>query len=186
MSVVEKQAATITAGAWRSDPVHSSLGFEVKYLGAATFRGEVPDFHGSLNVGEDGIELNGNGRVASLRTKDGNLDAHLQSPDFFDAERHPEIRFRSTEVTITDGDVSIAGELTIKGVTKPVVLSGTTSEPVADLAGNEKVALDVTTTIDRTQFGVSWNAPLPGGGLTLANDVALSAQLLFVKEQARP
>jgi polyisoprenoid-binding protein YceI len=182
MSVIEKQAATITAGAWQSDPIHSSLGFEVKYLGAARFRGELSDFDGVLNVGDDGISLVGAGRVASVRTKDENLDAHLQSPDFFDAERHPEIAFRSTDVKLgADGEATIAGELTIKGVTKPVILHGTASEPVVDYADKTKVAIDLETTIDRTEFGVSWNAPLPGGDLALANDVTLSAQLLFVK-----
>ena len=182
MSVIE-QAATISAGTWRSDPVHSALGFEVKYLGAAKFRGEVPDFDGSLVVGDSGTELVGSGRVASLRTKDENLDAHLQSPDFFDAERHPDITFRSTSASFGPADdVTIEGELTIKGVTKPVTLQGTVSAPVADLAGTEKVALELATTIDRTDFGVSWNAPLPGGGLALASDVALKADLVFAKE----
>ena len=182
MSVIE-QTATITAGTWQSDPVHSSLGFEVKSLGAARFRGEDSDFEGTLRVGEDGAELSGSGRVASLRTKDENLDAHLQSPDFFDSERHPEIAFRSTDVTFGPGDeVTVEGDLTIKGVTKPVVLRGTASAPVADLAGTEKAALELETTIDRTEFGVSWNAPLPGGGLALANDVSLKADLVFAQE----
>jgi polyisoprenoid-binding protein YceI len=182
MSVIE-QAATISAGTWRSDPVHSTVGFEVKYLGAAKFRGEVSEFDGALVVGDSGTELAGSGRVASLRTKDENLDAHLQSPDFFDAERHPDIAFRSTNVTFgDDGDVAIDGELSIKGITKPVTLEGTYSGPVIGLGGDEKLALDVATTIDRTDFGVSWNAPLPGGGLTLANDVALKADLVFAKE----
>jgi polyisoprenoid-binding protein YceI len=182
MSVIE-QAATISTGTWQSDPVHSSVGFEVKYLGTARFRGEVSDFDGVLRVDGDETELAGSGRVASLRTKDENLDAHLQSPDFFDSERHPDIAFRSTSVTFgPDDDVAIDGDLTIKGVTKPVTLRGTLSAPVTDLAGKEKLALELATTIDRTDFGVSWNAPLPGGGLALANDVALKADVVFTKE----
>jgi polyisoprenoid-binding protein YceI len=183
MSVIEQQAATISAGTWQSDPVHSSVGFEVKYLGTARFRGEVSDFTGQLRVDDGSAELVGSGRVASLKTKDENLDAHLQSPDFFDSERHPDITFRSTDVTFTGGTgVRVPGELTIKGVTRPATLTGTVAAPTVGLDGTEKLGLELSTTIDRTEFGVSWNAPLPGGELTLANDVALRANLLFAKE----
>jgi polyisoprenoid-binding protein YceI len=182
MSVIEQTAATISAGTWESDPVHSSVGFEVKYLGAARFRGEVSGFAGELRVEDGSAQLSGSGLVASLKTKDENLDAHLQSPDFFDSERHPDISFRSTDVTFTGGTgVRVEGELTIKGVTNPVTLAGTVAGPTVGLDGREKLGLELTTTIDRTEFGVSWNAPLPGGGLTLANDVALKANLLFAR-----
>jgi polyisoprenoid-binding protein YceI len=183
MSVIEQQAATISTGTWQSDPVHSTVGFEVKYLGAAKFRGEVSDFAGQLHVEDGSAELSGSGQVASLKTKDENLDAHLQSPDFFDSERHPDISFRSTDVAFVGGTgVRAEGELTIKGVTKPVTLTGTVSAPTVGLDGSEKLGLELTTTIDRTEFGVNWNAPLPGGGLALANDVTLKADLVFAKE----
>jgi polyisoprenoid-binding protein YceI len=182
MSVIE-HAATISTGTWQSDRVHSTVGFEVKYLGAARFRGEVSDFTGELHIEDGNAELSGSGQVASLKTKDENLDAHLQSPDFFDSERHPDISFRSTDVTFVGGTgVRAEGELTIKGVTKPVTLTGTVTAPTVGLDGKEKLGLELTTTIDRTEFGVSWNAPLPGGGLALANDVALKASILFAKE----
>ena len=181
MSVIEKQAATITAGAWQSDPIHSSLGFEVKYLGAARFRGELSEFDGVLNVADDGISLVGAGRVASVRTKDENLDAHLRSPEFFDAENHPEVAF-SGQVRPADGGVEADGEITIKGVTQPVELTGRATEPLIDAYGRERFGLTLETKLDRTAFGLSWNLPLPSGEPALSNEVTLAAELFFVKE----
>ena len=158
---------------FQADPIHSSVGFEVKYLGVATFSGELTDFEATLADGT----LTGKARVASIEVKDENLKAHLQAPDFFDAERHPEITFTGTQA----GEGVFEGEITIKGVTKPATLSGTITGPVTDPYGNERYGLSLQTVVDRTQFGLNWNAPLPGGGFALANDVTLKAELSLVK-----
>ena len=173
MSTTIEQQTAVPAGTWQADPVHSSVGFAVKYLGVATFTGELTNFEASL---EDG-ELIGMAQVASVEVKDENLKAHLQSPDFFDAERHPAVSFSGREV----GAGRFEGELTIKGVTRPATLEGTVTGPVTDPYGNERYGLALTTVVDRTAFGLNWNTPLPGGGSALANDVTLRADLSLVK-----
>jgi polyisoprenoid-binding protein YceI len=116
-----------------------------------------------------------------VQVKDANLEAHLQTPDFFDAERHPQLRFASTGVTRDGDSITIDGEITIKGETRPIQLHGTIGEPMADLFGNERFGLKLEGALDRTQFGVSWNSPLPSGEPALANDVSLVAELQLVK-----
>jgi polyisoprenoid-binding protein YceI len=124
----------------------------------------------------------GRAKGAAKSVKDENLSAHLQSPDFFDAERHPELRFSAQDIRLDgDGKVSVDGELTIKGVTKRVAVPGTVTAPIADPYGNDRIGLSLTTKIDRTGFGVDWNNPLPSGEPALANDVTIFAELQFVK-----
>jgi polyisoprenoid-binding protein YceI len=171
-TIIEQQTAA-PAGTWQADPVHSSVGFAVKYLGVATFTGELTSFQATLKDGE----LVGTARVESVEVKDENLKAHLQAPDFFDAERHPEVSFSGREV----GEGRFEGQLTIKGITQPATLEGTITGPVTDPYGNERYGLALTTIVDRTAFGLNWNAPLPGGGFALANDVTLKADLSLVK-----
>jgi polyisoprenoid-binding protein YceI len=172
-TTIEQTTISAPAGAWQADPVHSSVGFEVKYLGVATFTGELTDFEATLSDGT----LAGKARVASIEVKDENLKAHLQAPDFFDAERHPEVSFNGTAAR----EGVFEGEITIKGVTKPATLEGTITGPITDPYGNERYGLSFRTVVDRTQFGLDWNAPLPGGGFALANDVTLKAELSLVK-----
>jgi polyisoprenoid-binding protein YceI len=179
MSTIE--ATIAPAGTWMLDPVHSTVGFEVAYL-VGTFKGQFRDVDGQLRVGENGATLEGSARVASVDVKDENLAAHLQSPDFFDGESHPELRFSTGDIAIDGDSVTAEGEITIKGVTKPVVLTGTFAEPLTDPYGNERVGLAVSATVDRTEFGVSWNTPLPGGKPALANEVRIVGELAFVKE----
>jgi polyisoprenoid-binding protein YceI len=171
MAAVESITA-VPAGTWQADPVHSHVAFEVTYAGVNTFRGSFKDFSATLTDGR----LQGSAKVASVDVKDEQLNGHLQTPDFFDAERFPEITFSATELD--------RGELTIKGVTRPVELTGTVSEPNTDPFGRERVGLRLETTIDRNDFGVSWNAPNQGGGNYLGDDVKLIAELAFVKAEA--
>jgi polyisoprenoid-binding protein YceI len=169
------------AGTWALDPIHSSVGFEVPYL-AGTFKGEFHDIGAGLTVEDERASLEGSAKVASVDVKDENLAAHLQSPDFFDAERYPELRFSADEISLDgDGNVSVSGELTIKGVTKPVTVTGTVTAPIADAWGSDRIGLNLSATVDRTEFGVSWNNPLPSGEPSLANDVTILADLQFVK-----
>jgi len=169
------------AGTWNLDPVHSRVDFNVRYL-AGTFKGEFHEIGAELTVEADRTSLEGTAKVSSVDVRDENLSAHLQSPDFFDAERHPELRFAADDIRL-DGDdkVSVDGELTLKGVTKPVALTGTVTAPIADPYGNERIGVSLTTKIDRTDFGVDWNNPLPSGEPSLANDVTILAELQFVK-----
>ena len=170
MSTITTQSAP--AGTWSADPVHSNVSFEVAYAGTNTFRGSFRDFNATLAGGK----LEGSAKVASIDVKDEQLNGHLQTPDFFDAERFPEITFKA--------DGLDRGELTIKGVTRPVELTGSISEPNVDPFGRERVGVKLETSVDRNEFGVSWNAPNQGGGNYLGDDVKLIAELAFVKQEA--
>jgi len=156
--------------------VHSEIAFDVAYI-AGAFRGTFARFDAQFSDGR----LDGTADVESVQVKDPNLEAHLQSPDFFDAERHPQLRFASRRIRRSGDDVVVEGEITIKGHTEPIRLEGSTSGPLGDPFGNERFGLKLRGTIDRTQFGVSWNNPLPSGEPALANDVELVADLQFVQ-----
>jgi polyisoprenoid-binding protein YceI len=168
------------AGMWRLDPVHSTVGFEVSYL-AGTFRGQFREVAADLTIDARRARLEGVAKVASVDVKDENLAAHLQSPDFFDAERHPELRFAAEDIALDGDTVTVRGDVTIRGVTKPVSLGGTVAAPLADPYGNERIGLVLSTTVDRTEFGLSWNTPLPTGEAALAHEVTIVADLQFVK-----
>jgi polyisoprenoid-binding protein YceI len=178
MSVTETFAP---AGTWSADPVHSNVSFEVGYAGVNTFRGGFRDFQATL----DGNTLQGSAKVASVDVKDEQLNGHLQTPDFFDAARYPEIEFRATDLHRNpDNTVEARGELTIKGVTRPVTLTGAVAgAPATDPFGRERLGLRLETEIDRTQYGVNWNAPNQSGGDYLANDVKLFAELALVRQE---
>ena len=169
-------------GTWQLDPVHSSITFEVSYL-AGTFKGSFRDVSGTLEAGDAGVTLEGVAKVESVDVKDVNLAGHLQTPDFFDAETYPELRFRAKDVDLTGGSATVRGEITIKGVTRPLEADGTVSDQLTDGYGRERVGLVLSTTVDRTDFGVSWNMPLPTGKQALANEVVINADLQFVKAE---
>jgi polyisoprenoid-binding protein YceI len=181
MSTTIQTTTVAPAGTWAIDPTHSQVGFSVEYLGG-TFRGTFSPVEGSLRAdGGGSVSLTGSAPVSGVRVQDENLTAHLQSPDFFDAERHPEIRFTSTDVERDSDLITVRGELTIRGETRPVVLEGTIGEPADDPFGGVRFPLHLQAIIDRTDFGIEWNNPLPNGEPSLANDVTLTADLYLVK-----
>jgi polyisoprenoid-binding protein YceI len=172
---------TLPTGTWNLDATHSHVGFAVDYM-VGTFRGTFSPFTATLTVAEDGTAtLEGSAPVRGVRVQDENLAGHLQSPDFFDAELAPELTFRSSRIERSGEDVTINGELTIRGTTLPVVLTGTVGEPAEDPYGGTRFILRLDGTIDRTAFGVNWNNPLPNGEPALANDVAVTAELYLVR-----
>jgi polyisoprenoid-binding protein YceI len=159
------------SGNWSADPVHSNVSFEIAYAGTNTFRGGFHEYSAGL---QEGV-LEGSAKVASVDVKDEQLNGHLQTPDFFDAERHPEISFRTSDLE--------HGELTIKGVTRPVTISASVSEPNVDPFGRERVGITLEATVDRNAFGVSWNTPNQGGGNYLGDDVTIKADLALVRQE---
>jgi polyisoprenoid-binding protein YceI len=173
-------ATRAPAGTWQLDPVHSSVEFDVPYL-SGSFKGQFRDVEGTLSVDGANASLEGRAKVASVDVKDENLSAHLQAPDFFDAEQFPELRFSAREISLEGDTVDARGEITIKGITKPVQVTGTVAAPLTDYAGNERIGLALAATVDRTEFGVNWNNPLPSGEQALGNEVTIGAQLFFVK-----
>ena len=179
MSITTDTRQSLPVGTWVLDPVHSTIGFEVSYLSGA-FRGQFREVNAGFDTGTTPV-LAGSAKVANVDVKDENLAAHLQSPDFFDAERYPELRFLAREIDL-DGDTVVApGEITIKGITKPVEVTGTLSEPITDAWGGERLGLALSATVDRTEFGVNWNMPLPTGDQALSNEVTIVAELQLVK-----
>jgi polyisoprenoid-binding protein YceI len=182
MATVTEQTA-IPTGIWKSDPVHSNVGFAVKHMVVATFRGGFTDFDVTLANEAGGPRLYGAVRVESVDVRDPNLNGHLLSPEFFDAERTPEITFTSSDIAEENGELTVRGKLTIKGTTKEVEARGTIVGPVEHPAGGERVGIDLETTVDRTGFGLNWNAPVPSGGVMLQNDVTLTVHLELAKEK---
>lgn len=178
MSSIIEQATEVPTGTWNADAVHSSVGFAVKHMAVGSFKGGFSDFTAKLENGA----LSGTAKVASVDVRDENLNAHLQSPDFFDAERYPEISFTSGPLRLEGGQVVADGELTLRGVTQPVQLKGTISGPAVDPYGNTRLGIDLETEIDRTAYGVNWSAELPNGGPVAGNEVKLTAELELVKE----
>jgi polyisoprenoid-binding protein YceI len=170
--------AIVPAGTWASDPVHSSIGFAVKHMGVTPFRGGFKTFEAVIADGA----LVGSAPVETIQTDDENLTAHLLSPEFFDADRHPVLRFESAQIRRDGEEITIDGLLTLKGESRPVELRGTITGPQADPYGNERLGLELETTIDRTEFGIDWNADLPSGGKVLENEVKLTAQLELVQQ----
>ena len=167
----------VPAGTYGLDPVHSSFGFAVKHNGVSTFRGQFEKVDATL---EDGV-LVGTAQVESIKTAIPDLLAHLLTPDFFNAEVTPTVEFRSTDIRVADdGSVEVDGDLTMRGVTKPVTATGTFASGVG-IAGSEVAGFDLEATIDRRDYGLDWQAQLPSGGDVLAWDVKLQVHLELVK-----
>jgi polyisoprenoid-binding protein YceI len=178
--IAEQAETAIPAGTWRIDPVWSALEFEVKKLGIAAIKGRALGFEGSI-VGGPRPSIEGTADAASLTTFDETRDGHLRSPDFFDTERYPEITFTSTSVEDRDGELVVHGDLAIKNETRPIELRGSLVGTGVDPMGNDRIAVELGGTIDRTDFGLDWNAPLPGGGLMLPNEVRLDLTFAAVR-----
>ena len=183
MTTIAQSTEVLPAGTWKADPAHSRVEFAVDYLGG-TFRGAFAPFEAQLEVAEDGEAfLTGVAPAESVRVQDENLEAHLLSPEFFDAERHPVVSFSGA--LKRDGDATeIDGEITIKGITHPAVLKGTIVGPTVDHFGATRVGLKLQTTVDRTKFDMNWNMPLPNGEPALSNEVTLKADLTLVAQEA--
>jgi polyisoprenoid-binding protein YceI len=172
---------TTLTGTWNLDTVHSIVGFEVAYM-VGTFKGRFHEATAALNVDDDGrATLEGAANVASVDVQNPDLTAHLLSPDFFDGERFPELRFEAEDINLNGDRITANGEITIKGVTKPVTVTGSVTPPIADPWGMQRLGVTVTATVDRTDFGLNWNNPLPTGDLALADDVTIVAELQFVQ-----
>jgi polyisoprenoid-binding protein YceI len=182
MSATTLSPDRIAAGVYAIDPSHSNVGFEVRHMGIATVRGAFRKFEGSIDALGESPVLTGTVEVASIDTGDENRDGHLQSPEFFDAQRFPQITFHSTGADSGAADaVRLLGEITIKGITKPIELTGTLSENGADPWGNERIGVEVSGVIDRRDFDLKWNQTLPNGNLLVANDVKLVVSISAVK-----
>jgi polyisoprenoid-binding protein YceI len=175
MSTTLQQVPTDT---YALDPVHSAIGFGVKYNKLATFRSTFDKVDAQLADGA----LTGSADASSVVIDEPHFKGHLLTADFFDVENTPTITFRSTEIRqAEDGSVEVDGELTIRGITKPVTATGSYATG-GDAFGNERVAFELETTVDRRDFGIVWQNQLPDGSDALAHDVTISADLQLVKQ----
>ena len=170
------------AGTYAADPIHSSFGFAVRYQGVSLFRGTLNEVTATLADGR----LEGSAKVESIsiRTPE-QFRAHVLSAEFFDAANHPEVTFSSSSLDLReDGTAEVDGELTIKGISRPVHAVGTWTEPAGDAFGGTRGHLKLEAVVDRTEFDMNWNLPLPSGGNALANEVTLTVELSLVAQQA--
>jgi polyisoprenoid-binding protein YceI len=167
------QSTQIPSGTWTVDPVHSVAGFAVRHMLVGTFRGEFTEIDATLTDGR----LVGKVKVASLNIKDEKLKGHLLSPDFFDAERHPEVVYESSSLTVDGEKLTSEGTLTVKGEATPLTATGRFAGPAVTLGEVEKVGIDLDATVNRDAVGLKWNAPLPKGGFVLGDDVTISVSL---------
>jgi polyisoprenoid-binding protein YceI len=183
MSTETIKQQEVPAGTWVVDPVHSSINFAVTHNGVTTFRSGFDGYQARLSGGEQ-PQLEGSVEVASVSIEEEMLKGHLLSPEFFDAQRFPQLRFASSELSVgEDGTARIIGELEIHGEKREVEASGRFAQLGADLAGKQRVGLSVEATVDRRDFGLDWQAELPSGGAVLDYAVTISVELELVAEE---
>jgi polyisoprenoid-binding protein YceI len=177
------KAATST---WNLDPVHSVAEFKVKHMMISNVKGQFANVGGVLTLDEGdptNSRIEASIEVASVNTRDAQRDTHLKSEDFFHAEKFPKLSFKSTRITRTgNGDLAVAGDLTIRGVTRSVVFNVEGPTPAAkDPWGNTRLGLSATTKINRKDFGLIWNAVLEAGSILVGDDVTITLDVQFVK-----
>jgi polyisoprenoid-binding protein YceI len=175
--------STIPTGTWQSDPVHSSVGFAVRHA-VGTFRGAFGEFEATLSARGGEAKLTGRVPVEGVEVKEENLEAHLLSPEFFDRDQSPEIGFESTRIAAEDGKLVVDGELSVKGTSKAVTARGELKGPIPGPDGNDRIGIDLETTVDRHDYGLDWNMDMPDGSKMLGDEVTLIVHLELVREEA--
>ncbi|MBK6756085.1 MAG: YceI family protein [Flavobacteriales bacterium] len=177
---------TSTRTKWAVDPSHSEIVFKVKHLMIANVKGTFQKFNASIEaVGTDfhHAKVHATMDAAGIFTNDENRDKHLRSADFFDAEKHPHLEFKGTAMEHVSGsDYKLTGDLTIKGITKPVTLDVEFGGKNTDPWGNEKLAFSLSGKIHRKEWGLNWNSALETGGVLVSDEVRISAEVQFTKQ----
>lgn len=162
---------------WTIDPSHSVIQFKVRHLMVSNVTGKFNSFDGKVEtVGDDfeNASVSFSADIDSITTGNDQRDGHLKSADFFDAENHPQLTFASTSVTKTGDDTyDISGDLTIRGTTKPIILKAEHGGQMGDFYGNTKAGFEITGTIKRKEYGLSWDAVTEAGGVVVSDDVKL-------------
>ena len=182
----EQEIVRVPSGTWTVDPAHSSVGFEVRHLMIATVRGRFGEFEGSIVAAEDLAESRAAGKAsaASIDTGQADRDEHLRSPDFFDAERYPDITFESTRIEHVEGGMfRVIGGLTIRDQTHEISVATVVQGAGEDPWGNERVGLQARAVINRTDFGLTWQQRLARGGVLVGDEVMIVLDLSAVRVQ---
>ena len=182
----EAPAAAAAVTTWEVDPAHSHAQFKVRHMMISNVKGEFTKLSGtvkidSADITQSGVEVTAD--ATSISTREPQRDGHLKSPDFFHVEQHPAITFKSTKITRTGDGLELTGNLTIRGVTKPVTfeVDGPTPE-TKDPWGNVRIGVEATTTIDRKDFGLTWNSALETGGVLVGDKVNITVDAELVKK----
>lgn len=178
------QITAIPTGTWNVDPSHSSVEFRVKHLGISTVRGEFREFEGRLEIGDDVASAKAYGtiRTASIDTGEPQRDDHLRSPDFFDAENHPEITFESTRIEVVDEDgLRVTGNLTMHGITGEITLHVEVTGTEEDPWGNTRVGLEAQGELSRGEWGMKFNQALGSGNMMVSDKVRINAEISAVE-----
>lgn len=177
-------ATAVPAGTYNIDPVHSRVGFAVRHLGIATVRGHFGSFEGSFEIGDDvsSARVHGSVEAASVNTQEPQRDDDLRSPNFFDVERFPSIEFSSKEIRPLDSDrFEVVGDLTLHGVTRELTLSAEILGTESDPWGNERIGLEVTGRLSRSDYGMKLQQTLGSGNLVVGDKVTLALDLSATK-----
>lgn len=187
--MTETTATTIPgykAGSWTIDPTHSEVGFSIRHIMISKVKGSFEKFDATFVTGENPLDssVSATAQVASINTNQADRDGHLRTGDFFDAETYPTIGFVSTGVRQVKGDFFVDGDLTIKGVTKPVTFDFEFGGFGTDPYGNYKAGATATTDVTRSDFGLTYNAALETGGVLLGEKVTITIELQAALNQA--
>ena len=176
---------------WHIDPAHSDVKFKIKHLVVSTVTGRFGDFNAVIeteNQDFSDARISFEADVNGINTNNEQRDAHLKSPDFFDAAKHPKITFRSTSVTpVSEAELKVTGDLTIRGVTRSVLLDVSYNGTVAGFGGKKVAGFEITGKINRFDYGLTWNAMTEAGGVVVSSDVKLdiAAEFNQVEEAAK-
>lgn len=170
---------------WTIDSAHSEIGFKVKHMMFTNVKGHFNDYSAAIDFNDDlkGANLQFEAKINSITTNNADRDNHLKSPDFFDMDQYPTLNFKSTKIEGNGNDYEITGDLTIKGITKPVKLNAEFSGLMTDPWGNTKVGLNIDGKINRKDFGLTYNAALETGGVLVGEDVNLNAEIQLVEQK---
>ncbi len=176
MTTTVEQIPGYRVGTWAIDPTHTEVGFSVRHLAISKVKGKFEQFSGSITTAENPLEstVEATVEVASINTNQADRDGHLRTGDFFAAEEYPQFTFKSTGVRVEGNKQFVDGELTLRGVTKPVSFEFELGGFGTDAYGNYKVGFTASTVVKREDYGIQWNAPLETGGLLLGSDVTIT------------
>ncbi len=171
---------------WTIDNMHSEIGFKVKHMMITNVSGNFGQFNGALETEEHDFtkgKFEFTADINSINTGVADRDGHLKSDDFFNAEKYPQLTFKSTEVKqVSDEELVIEGEMTIRDVTKPIVLAVELSDVVVDPYGQTKVGMSINGKIKRSDYGLKWNAITEAGSIVVGDEIKLSCEVQFVKQ----
>lgn len=178
--------AELTAGTWNYDSAHSEVGFTVRHAGITKVRGTFEQVDAQLVIADNIADstIKATAQIASVNTNNADRDGHLRSADFFDADAHATMAFESTSFDLDSEDLTIAGNLTIKGETRPVTFTGEFTGAVVDAFGVTRAGASVSATISRKDFGITWSAAVEAGGVLVSDKVVINLDVAFTAPEA--